>query len=49
MTHGIASPMGVIPAAIYEAFRYRVPILCPKLALTSTWGYVTNGNSKERA
>lgn len=34
MTHWIASPMCAIGAAIYEAFRYPVPVLCPFLALT---------------
>ena len=29
MTQRIASPMCAIGAAIYEAFRYPVPILCP--------------------
>lgn len=34
MTQGIASPMCAIGAAIYEAFGYPVPVLCPFLALT---------------
>lgn len=49
MTHWIASPMSVIAAAICEAFRYPVPILCPNFTLTSTWRYVTNGNINDRA